>query len=83
MIFFSPIAEVRVRKWTGGQSVANPPAPKSNELEPEEFESEELASLEKSSFNEAFMVPFYWGALDGRKIVFVFLKLYNSLFRSG
>ena len=69
MIFFSPIAETRVRKWTGGQSVANPPAPKSNELESEELDSEELATLEKSRFNEAFLVPFYWGALDGRKIV--------------
>ena len=65
MIFYSPIAEVRVRKWTGGQSGANPPAPKSIELESEEFDSEEPASLEKSRFNEAFMVPFYWGALDG------------------
>ena len=83
MILYSPIAEVRVRKWAGEQSAVNPPAPKSNELESEELDSEELASLEKSSFNEAFMVPFYWGALDGRKIVFVFLKLYNSLFRSG
>ena len=60
MIFDSPIAETRVRKWTGERSGANPPAPKS-----EEPKSEKVASLEKSRFNEAYMVPFYWGALDG------------------
>ena len=61
MIFYSPVAEVRVRKWTGANSLG----PKSEVLESKERNSEEVASLEKSRFNRAYMVPFYWGALDG------------------
>ena len=61
MLFYSPVAETRVRKW----AVANTLGPKSEVLESEERTSEGMPSLEKSRFNEAYLVPFYWGALDG------------------